>query len=133
MKLEDQVCSFELAKKLKELGATQISLFYWNNKNKLITSPIYFKKRRFFALLYNISAFTVAELGEMLPDCIHGEYGYEAYIKSQKKDNEYKIYLDNLDKIAIFFSENEANARAKMLIHLIENNLIRIKDVKNET
>ena len=30
MKLEDQVCSLELAKKLKELGVKQDSLFYWN-------------------------------------------------------------------------------------------------------
>ena len=29
MKLEDQVVSLELAKKLKELGVKQESLFYW--------------------------------------------------------------------------------------------------------
>ena len=29
MELKDQVCSFELAKKLKELGFEQESLFYW--------------------------------------------------------------------------------------------------------
>lgn len=29
MKLEDQVCSLELAKKLKSLGAKQESTFYW--------------------------------------------------------------------------------------------------------
>jgi len=29
MKLEDQVCSLELAKRLKELGVEQESLFYW--------------------------------------------------------------------------------------------------------
>lgn len=29
MKLEDQVCSLELAKRLKELGVSQLSLCYW--------------------------------------------------------------------------------------------------------
>jgi len=29
MKLEDQVCSFKLAKKLKKLRVKQDSLFYW--------------------------------------------------------------------------------------------------------
>lgn len=29
MKLEDQVCSLELAKRLKELGVQQNNVFYW--------------------------------------------------------------------------------------------------------
>ena len=29
MKIESQVCSLELAKKLKELGVKQESLYYW--------------------------------------------------------------------------------------------------------
>jgi len=29
MKLEDQVCSLELAKRLKDLGMKQESLWYW--------------------------------------------------------------------------------------------------------
>ena len=32
MKLEDQVCSLELSKRLKELGVKQDSLWYWNAK-----------------------------------------------------------------------------------------------------
>ena len=31
MKLEDQICSLDLAKRLKELGARQESLFWWGH------------------------------------------------------------------------------------------------------
>jgi hypothetical protein len=38
MKLESQVCSLELAKKLKELGVVQVSTFYWQGmKSELAT------------------------------------------------------------------------------------------------
>jgi hypothetical protein len=32
MKLEDQVCSLELAKRLQELGVKRESLFYWHEE-----------------------------------------------------------------------------------------------------
>src|ERR1700689_4384174 len=66
MKLESQVCSLELSKRLKELGFKQESLFYWYNTKG---------DERFYGIAYTkgsklkntFSAFTVAELGEMLP------------------------------------------------------------------
>lgn len=126
MKLDQQVCSLELAKRFKELGVKQESLFYWEHYSINGWCIEWCELGPFSE--HAVSAFTVAELGEMLPDCIKYEYGYEAYIKSQKKDTEYKIYLDDLEKVAIFFDENEANARAKMLIYLLENGLI--EDIK---
>ena len=67
MKIEYQVCSLELSQKLKDLGVPQESLFYWtpdfNNDFDLIygepTSGWQRKGAR-------VSAFTVAELGEIL-------------------------------------------------------------------
>jgi len=77
MKLENQVCSLELAQKLKNLGVKQDSLFSWrclwrtfkdgdrqidwdvNFRNLKPTEPFYYDDEI-------ISAFTVAELGEML-------------------------------------------------------------------
>ena len=35
MKLEEQVCSLELAKELKELGVKQDSMFYWEHTETL--------------------------------------------------------------------------------------------------
>src|SRR5439155_13694049 len=66
--LEKQVCSLDLAKRLKELGVRQESLFIWNyyphtDGYKLQYNPDY-------GSVLNISAFTVAELGEMLPQHI---------------------------------------------------------------
>src|SRR5438874_1108848 len=83
MKLEQQVCSLELAKKLKELGAKQESLFYWVDLNfggargELKPYPMFYQQQRpwdkgdLYSEHWLASAFTVAELGEMLPAHIH--------------------------------------------------------------
>ena len=115
MKLDNQVTNLELSKKLKELGAKQKSLFWWN----IFTDPNTNKKRKILA--YNLSktfgdyysAFTVAELGEMLPLRILNNVG-------QQTDGKYYCQLG----IKFISSDTEANARAKMKIYLIENKLI---------
>ena len=77
-----------------------------------------------------MSAFTVAELGEMLPDeypgdsesilmCFKVSGGKEWskwYVRYQKDDLEETIHTE--------FAGTEADARAKMLIYLLENNLL---------
>ena len=81
MKLEDQVCSLELAKKLKELGGVQDSLSYWEEYRdnwmdlratpKLVQGYHTDKERGEGNAVESstyYSAFTVAELGEMLPN-----------------------------------------------------------------
>lgn len=70
MKIEQQVTSLEISKRLKELGVKQESLFYWSSYG------MKFKKETHELIPENeinpsfmedyISAFTVAELGEML-------------------------------------------------------------------
>lgn len=81
MKLEQQVCSLELAKKLKELGVKQESAFVWsvpnpekgrNEREKLVLGKycevMLCHKARDWGEAFDVySAFTVAELGEMLP------------------------------------------------------------------
>jgi len=74
MKLENQVVSLELAKKLKELGFKQESLFWWRVWNDGRAEADYLggytpkelgeNKEMEFEGFY--SAYTVAELGELI-------------------------------------------------------------------
>ena len=64
--LEQQVCSRELAKRLEELGVRQESVFWWVDRKVMYTGG----RASHAQLQGGIAAFTVAELGEMLPDDI---------------------------------------------------------------
>lgn len=135
MKLEEQVCSLELAIKLKELGVPQDSLFWWYStpeNNGTITHQIHSQEdeheyRDGVKVGGNVcSAFTVAELGEMLPEYL--SIGGEPYILQAGKN--YFIggvmwYVGYMNKDAQYYNiineKTEAEARAKMLISLKEN------------
>lgn len=77
MKLEDQVVSLPLAQRLKELGVNQESQFVWY----YIDAPSGYAGPEIGWTGYDlpsdaseiIAAFTVAELGEMLPATIEAE------------------------------------------------------------
>jgi hypothetical protein len=69
------------------------------------------------------SAFTVAELGEMLPDPTD-ESWYVAMKEGSKWlcwENQRGFYEDKGQHV---WSDTEADARAKMLIYLLENGLL---------
>src|SRR5690348_16233353 len=75
MTIENQVCSLELAKRLKELSVKQESIFMWFTHPK--PADLTWGRDCTVSTLssiseHHISAFTVAELGEMLP--AHGRY-----------------------------------------------------------
>lgn len=130
MKLEQQVCSLELAKKLKELGVKQESVFWWrndypNNPGKypdtwyIIPDSEYpytgpHRAVEYERGLHLLPAFTVAEFGEMLPDMFYGSSHDEQHIRK------YVTAFDGHSES----EASEADARAKMLIYLIENKLI---------
>ena len=142
MILEDQVCSLELAKKLKELGVKQDKkgLFTW-------VKALYLNDREEWQLWSKweieyegdmdldqeqewYAAFTVAELGEMLPNwnrrlktiCSyfdneapkHERVGAEIGLRDEFEENHGHTHK----------ADTEADARAKMLIYLIENKLL---------
>jgi len=118
MKLKDQVCSLELAKKLKELGVKQESLWYWypGIKGKEEVAEywnLHCIEEEMYAQIENqVSAFTVAELGEMLKD---------ADWKFPQWDGEYWRCYYPEDIYA-----TEANARTMMLIWLIETGGVKL-------
>lgn len=143
MTLEQQVCSLELAKRLKELGVKQESLFLWCNFGKddwrgpysnidgisirfpATPGPYSFTKDDCWEWC---SAFTASELGEMLPK----EWATKRGTKSGRKTELWQAWRRRggvggwkmLKEIGE--SDNEADHRAKLLIHLLENKLITL-------
>lgn len=64
MKLQSQVCSLELAQKLKTLGVKQESLFVWTTKGQLWRDIDLIEEYTKDVGEVSCAAFTVAELGE---------------------------------------------------------------------
>jgi len=139
MELSKQVVSLELAKRLKELGVRQESMFRWDEgegiEDRLEYMPEYANKTHEL-----ISAFTVAELGDILPlnvmlkNC--NENG--AWFSSHKENGQWSVMYEGCPKKGVAvkdtvgnriirrdYAETEADARAKMLIYLLENGLIQ--------
>lgn len=146
MEIEEQACSLELARKLKVLATPQKSLFYWARYKNCVATD--WKDGQWF-LTYKpksgiirdtptweiCSAFTVAELGELLPAWIKNPY--RQLFKTWKYNDglghsQWGTYYEDdfafpqedfTPKLPIFM-KTEANSRATMLIYLIENKLI---------
>lgn len=158
MKIEDQVVSLELARKLKSLGVKQESYFYW----KYADTPLQNGERWFIEIgkeadeLDNefdlFSAFSVSELGEMLPrqicdqdqplsgtkgKCFSliAEFLADDYSSDNKIDG-YRLRYGgskakvesntNMNSAGDYYIGTEVDARASMLIYLIEQKLITL-------
>lgn len=125
MKLEEQVVSLELAMKLKELGVKQESLFVHYEKPdcfKFIADEWHVDKRE-TAYIRRCSAFTVAELGEILTQ--NARETMPHFVNGQRCWAWAYDYHEQLGFQHIT-AETEANARAKMLIYLIEQHIIEL-------
>jgi hypothetical protein len=94
MKLEQQVCSLDLSRRLKELGVKQASLFVWFENRKNQRTMLAFKTETGYyaendsGFSYGVlqtcevySAFTVAELGEMLK--LKGRQIFTNYVEDE--------------------------------------------------
>lgn len=125
MKLEDQCCTLQQAKRLKELGIEQISYFVWDERG-VITEG--WSVEGYEDIFY--SAYNVAELGLMLPKslplndghhwafyhrhCWKGEsVGYSAYGGVSIEQDWYTT---------------EAESRAAMIIQLIKKGYITAEE-----
>lgn len=135
MKFEDQVCSLELAKKLKGLGVEQDSYFYWiytntplkdGSRDEVVAGKTLGDSHwELGGEQDTYSAFTVAELGDMLP---RGCKSYQHLCDGmcdKKYLNEKYFVCKGLDGDFTKYGDTEADARAKMLVYLLENKLIK--------
>lgn len=125
MKLKRQVCSRGPSEKLRELGVKQESYFYWEiGKGETNVAAYYFPQLPVSE--FYVSAFTVAELGEMLPEYIKTEKWGIINIRITHVLNWHVSYYSGDEKILVTGDFTEADARAKMLVYLLENKLITI-------
>ena len=125
MKLENQVVSLELAKKLKELGFKQDSLYYWAEDENFIVTKDKIENSQDWRDNYFIPAYTVPELGEMLPLKIDDE---DLTIWREKGFESWDVAYSTLARKEEVWeqSKNLVDAMAKMAIYLLENNLIKL-------
>lgn len=151
MTLSSQVASLELARILQKLGVKQEAVWYWYYTDAPFPDGSRWELRLGSEIseaeweLSNesdiVAAFTVAELGEMLPARIEvkdpmiprfdGTH-FAAFEIRKHSDWEavYIIYRNGIGYILNGYENGarhhgtEADARAKMLIYLLENKLI---------
>jgi len=133
-RLKWQVTSLEISKKMAELGFLQENLWHWvtysseqggDEKYFLISDAVYDSDKDDYILV--CSAYTVAELGEILPTEITIDktifyfettrlgLGWSVQYTLQGKSKKYKTF-GHADK-------TEANARGKMTIYLKEEGI----------
>ncbi len=122
--LSQQVCSLELAKKLAAVGVPQDSFFVWYGGTTPATlwTRDRFEEKRWNHPEQTYAAFTVAELGEMLPYTAFG-----AYFNEFKGKDDWSMAYGREKTIV---ADTEADARASLLIYLIESHLIDPKTLK---
>lgn len=112
MPLEQQVSSRESSQRLRELGVKQESFFVWieNNEGR---EPV-IRTGEYHGYYGRLSAFTVAELGEIL------KKGTRIALMPVWNGEMWESVGSD------FLHYFEAEARAKMLIYLLENKLITL-------
>jgi hypothetical protein len=116
MKIENQVCTLEQAKKLKELGVCQESYLY---HVKDITTPGTLSGKEKIIFNQHWSAFSVAELGVMLGNMAH-------YPHRSDRNEYWYVYLDKYEQY-----KTEAEVRAAVLIFRLERGAITIAEVNH--
>lgn len=127
MQKENQVTNLEQSKKLKQLGVKRESLFFWiwmkgeSSLNFGECPSIAFESPQEELDIRYYPAYTVAELGEMLPPDTETRK-YFSYDQDSPNLFECKAEIAK----GFVMSDTEVDARAKMLIHLLEHKLIEV-------
>ena len=138
MELSQQVVSLEIARRLKELGVPQKSLFYWarsgehfcqTDKVEAGEASIVSEKPPYdFPFECLGSAFSCSELGEILPKGIeHSGKQMSLHIRKflERWQVNYRSTVSS-DNAIVFDATTEADARGAMLIHLIEVGIVKV-------
>lgn len=112
MDLEKQVCSLELAKRLKELGVETEAYHYWCYHN----SGVWDLERWNSGHANWYAAYSVAELGELLPNLCEVWHG--------ENDGSESLWFasagETIESSYCIAAATEANAKAKLLVWYLE-------------
>ena len=133
MNIEDQVVSVEVAKKLKEIGVEQESLFYWRVWNdETVDCAIGYEDYDFSGagrkIVERISAFTVAELMEQLPAVIETKAGRYRLTIEKYEHLWYVSYIGTAgDALETILNKKLADALGEMLIWLVERGYVEVE------
>jgi hypothetical protein len=145
MTLEHQVTSLELSKRLKELGVKQESLFLWvkacGSGEWSLKSDEAFDHMASLAADDEVAAYTVAELGEMLPrELPKASYATHLQQKWITKQG-HTCDCEHCDKQSVkqvveviyynggfegWQGDTEVEARANCLVFMLEQKLITL-------
>lgn len=134
MKLGNQLTFLETSQYLKELKVKQESIYYWlrgegEKEYRLFQPTLPRGRENLLGSGYELySAFTVAELGEMLPEWLYKGTDEAVCLSWRKVGDKHQISYEYEGKPVeiVQFGNTEAEARAKMLIYLLENELIEL-------
>ena len=133
MELNKQCISLEVAKKLKELGIEQESVFWWHPYPKVLPNSggmavldgydlSYSDTGRTYGSKAKISAFTTAELGEMLWNIFEKD-GWDLLYESYGNSFNFKG-TKSIGELGIINLMRNPDMGGRMLISLLEHNLI---------
>jgi len=164
MKLIDQVCTLEQAKRLKELGIVQgRSYAAWIKNLCYNDTEFHFEPVNYpgcsnegyenfgKGCLQGYSAFTVAELGAMLPDYTphlgnleigkcetdhitlkrHAKGWWNVSYWTWTGESKGGVWVPEQKSNHLHQAGTLSQAMATMLIYLLENNLVKVEDVNN--
>lgn len=121
MNIESQVCSLELAKRLKGIGINDQSFFHWveyKDKVKLELTEVISDY-----CIECFNAYTVAELGEMLKE---QWFSSNFIVALSKWRTDFVDPETARSRKPTLYADTEADCRAKALIWCIENGLAEV-------
>lgn len=149
MKLHYMVCTVEQATPLKELGVSQTAFFSWFVATDIDDDPGLNRASGHCPVcchptppyIQELSAFTVAELGQMLPRyypswrCLeeggHHEFWIATVIGQPEGYDREKADVYDIRTVAAFdrYGKTQAEALAELLISLLETGAEKVEDI----